>query len=201
MARTEALRIECRSGEALRSAFGPLADLRIRVFREFPYLYEGSTEYEQKYLEVYARSPRSLVVLAWDGSVVVGASTVIPLADAPSEMQAPFVRASMDLGRVDYFGESVVLADYRGRGLGSRFFELREEHARSERLAVCAFCAVHRAENHPLRPADYTPNDAFWQKRGYQKVPTLQAELSWLDRDQNSPTKKQMLFWLKQLEG
>lgn len=191
------LRIESRRGEGLRSAFGPLAELRIRVFREFPYLYEGSLEYEEKYLDVYARSPRSLVVLAWDGALVVGASTVIPLADAPAEMQEPFVRAGLDLARVDYFGESVVLPEYRGRGLGSRFFELREAHAASEGLAVCAFSAVERALDHPLRPPGYVPNDAFWRKRGYKKAPELKSELSWLDVDQATPTKKQMIFWLK----
>lgn len=193
------LRIETRRGVELQSAFGSLAELRIRVFREFPYLYEGSVEYERKYLDVYARSPRSLVVLAWDHERVVGASTVIPLDDAPSEMQEPFVRAGMDLSRVDYFGESVVLAEYRGRGLGSRFFELREQHARAEQLPVCAFCAVERPEAHVLRPSDYVPNDAFWRKRGYQKVPELESELSWLDRDRQEPTKKRMVFWLKEL--
>lgn len=194
------VRVEVREGEELRSALAPLAELRIRVFYEFPYLYEGSEKYEEEYLELYARSPRSLVVLVWDDQHVVGASTVLPLSDAPADMQAPFVRSGIDLSVVDYFGESVLLPEYRGRGLGVRFFELREEHARAHGLPVCAFCAVNRPADHPLRPKDYVPNDAFWRRRGYEKAPELQTTLSWLDRGEPEQSPKPMTFWLKRLE-
>lgn len=195
------LRVETRDGEALWSALGPLAELRIRVFREFPYLYEGSLAYEEGYLEHYARSPRSRVVLVWDGDRVVGASTVIPLADAQADVQEPFTRAGIDLSGIDYFGESVLLREYRGRGFGVRFFELREAHALDHGLGVCAFCAVERPADHPLRPKDYVPNDAFWAKRGYEKVPELRTTLSWLDLGEKEQTAKPMTFWLKRLEG
>lgn len=195
------LRVETRDGEALWSALGPLAELRIRVFREFPYLYEGSLAYEEGYLEHYARSPRSRVVLVWDGDRVVGASTVIPLADAQADVQEPFTRAGIDLSGIDYFGESVLLREYRGRGFGVRFFELREAHALDHGLGVCAFCAVERPADHPLRPKDYVPNDAFWAKRGYEKVPSLRTTLSWLDLGEKEQTAKPMTFWLKRLEG
>lgn len=195
------LRVETRDGEALWSALGPLAELRIRVFREFPYLYEGSLAYEEGYLEHYARSPRSRVVLVWDGDRVVGASTVIPLADAQADVQEPFTRAGIDLSGFDYFGESVLLREYRGRGFGVRFFELREAHALDHGLGVCAFCAVERPADHPLRPKDYVPNDAFWAKRGYEKVPELRTTLSWLDLGEKEQTAKPMTFWLKRLEG
>lgn len=195
------LRVETRDGEALWSALGPLAELRIRVFREFPYLYEGSLAYEEGYLEHYARSPRSRVVLVWDGDRVVGASTVIPLADAQADVQEPFTRAGIDLSGIDYFGESVLLREYRGRGFGVRFFELREAHALDHGLGVCAFCAVERPADHPLRPKDYVPNDAFWAKRGYEKVPELRTTLSWLDLGEMEQTAKPMTFWLKRLEG
>lgn len=194
-------RVETRDGEALWSTLGPLAELRIRVFREFPYLYEGSLAYEEGYLEHYARSPRSRVVLVWDGDRVVGASTVIPLADAQADVQEPFTRAGIDLSGIDYFGESVLLREYRGRGFGVRFFELREAHALEHGLAVCAFCAVERPADHPLRPTDYVPNDAFWAKRGYEKVPELRTTLSWLDLGEKEQTAKPMTFWLKRLEG
>ncbi|OQX70280.1 MAG: GNAT family N-acetyltransferase [Sorangiineae bacterium NIC37A_2] len=195
------LRVETRDGEALWSALGPLAELRIRVFREFPYLYEGSLAYEEGYLEHYAHSPRSRVVLVWDGDRVVGASTVIPLADAQADVQEPFTRAGIDLSGIDYFGESVLLREYRGRGFGVRFFELREAHALEHGLGVCAFCAVERPADHPLRPKDYVPNDAFWAKRGYEKVPELRTTLSWLDLGEMEQTAKPMTFWLKRLEG
>jgi predicted amidohydrolase len=70
-------------------------------------------------------------------------------------VQAPFVAAGEDIGRICYFGESVLARKYRGQGIGVRFFEGREAHARATGFAVAAFCAVARPEEHPMRPKDY----------------------------------------------
>src|SRR5690606_17923419 len=107
-----------------------LAELRIAVFRDFPYLYDGSLEYEERYLRTYANSPDSVIVLVRDGQRVVGASSGIPLADETEELKRPFLEQGLDVDRIFYCGESVLLAEYRGRGLGVRFFQEREAHAR-----------------------------------------------------------------------
>lgn len=193
------LRIECLDGARILERVEQLADLRVTVFREFPYLYEGSRSYENRYLKLYAESPRAFVALAWDGDRAIGATTVLPLSDAPNDMQQPYVDAGRNLDEVDYFGESVVLREYRGQGLGSRFFELREDHAQKNGLSVCSFCAVERPADHPLRPSDYVPNDAFWSKRGYVKIPELRATFGWTDVGEAHSTKKPMVFWEKRI--
>lgn len=195
----DGLRLEPLRGEAIHTRLEPLARVRMRVFRDWPYLYEGSLDYEKRYLQIYARSPRSLAVLVWDGTECVGASTVIPLADENEDAKAPFRKAGIALEEVDYFGESILLPQYRGRGVGVKFFELREAHAREHGLPLCAFCAVERASDHPARPADYVPNDAFWSRRGYRKVPELQTSFSWPDVGDTESTAKPMTFWLKRL--
>ena len=122
-----------------------VAELRIAVFHDWPYLYAGDREYEKKYLATYADSPESLFVLAFDGDRVVGASTGIPLTDETAAFQHPFIDRGIALDDVFYFGESVLLKDYRGHGLGHRFFDEREGYARKlGRFALTAFCAVER---------------------------------------------------------
>jgi GNAT superfamily N-acetyltransferase len=193
------LRIEQLRGAKIATQLQALADLRIAVFREWPYLYEGSAAYEKKYLETYLRSERSLAILAWDGDRCVGASTVLPLADAEAAAQAPFRAAGMPIERIDYFGESVILRPWRGRGLGVKFFEMREWHAFEMGLSVCAFCAVVRPDDHPARPEDYVPNDAFWTHRGYRPVPEMQAQFEWPDVGETASTSKSMRFWMRDL--
>lgn len=193
------LRFEQLYGADIERHIDALATLRITVFRDWPYLYEGTREYEKRYLQTYLKCPRSLAILVWDGDACVGASTVQPLADAPRDMQQPFIDAGMDLSSVDYFGESVVLRAYRGQGLGVKFFELRETHARSLGLSTCVFCAVQRSNDDPRRPKDYVPNDVFWTKRGYRKKTDLRTTISWPDVGEATSTDKPMTFWTREL--
>ena len=192
------MQVKIVQGQAVTPYIADLARLRISVFRAFPYLYEGSEDYEASYLGTYAQSPESLFVLALDGERIVGASTGLPMTDASSVFRAPFVAAGVDPRRVFYFGESVLLPAYRGRGLGVRFFEAREAYARRlARFDWCAFCAVERAKDHPLRPADYEPLDAFWGKRGFVHRTDLRLMLAWQDIDEDGESDKPMSFWLK----
>lgn len=193
------LTIQALNGPAAVPYLGDLAALRIEVFREFPYLYEGTLEYEQRYLKSYVDHARSVIVLARDGDRVVGASTALPLAEHGEDMAPVLARADVDPERVYYFGESVLRASYRGRGIGHAFFDQREAAAKQHGFGITAFCAVIRPSDHPLRPAGYVPHDAFWQKRGYVKRDDIVASFAWRDLGETEETDKPMVFWVKEL--
>lgn len=172
----------------------------MQVFAAWPYLYEGEAGYERDYLAAYARSPRSVFVLAFDGDAVVGASTGVPLEDdAPAFAQA-FVDAGIDTSTVFYFGESVLLPSYRGQGIGHAFFDHREAHARAVGpFAITAFCSVERNAEDKRKPSDYRANDTFWRKRGYVRQDAMFCSLDWLEAGQPAPTAHQLRFWLRTL--
>lgn len=186
-------------GAAIEPYIPDLAKLRMQVFKEFPYLYDGTADYEEEYLQVYANSPRSLVVLAKEGNRIVGATTCIPLADESKAFRKPFQDQNYPINQIFYFGESIILAECRGRGTGKAFFNFREEHARAQipDLRFTSFCAVNRPADHPLRPKEYRPLDEFWQRMGYQKENSLMVHYPWKDIDQAAETTKSMTFWLK----
>ncbi len=188
------------SGSDAQPYLEALARLRIEVFREFPYLYDGSLDYESKYLRTYAGVPDSVIVVAFDGSRVIGASTGLPMAAETDDVKRPFIDHGYDIERVFYFGESVLENKYRGKGIGVRFFEEREAHVASlGRFDWTTFCAVQRPDDHPRRPADYQPLDQFWNKRGYRKHPELTTSFSWRDLDESSSSPKPMVFWIKRI--
>jgi GNAT superfamily N-acetyltransferase len=192
------IRIERCSGKALERYVPELARLRIEVFREFPYLYDGTYEYEEKYLQTYLNCEQSVIVLALDGDSVVGASTAIPMQFETEEMQKPFLDHGYALEEVFYCSESVLNKNYRGLGIGVRFFEEREAHAAElGGFRHITFCCVERPVDHPRRPADYVPLDKFWNKRGYFKHPELHTSYLWKDLDDDAETAKPMTFWLK----
>ena len=193
--------IQRLSGDDLNACLRELARLRIRVFRDYPYLYEGGTDYEEKYLQTYADAPDSVMVLAKEGEAVVGASSGLPLvAETPNVIQ-PFTARGYDPARIFYYGESVLLPEYRGLGLGKRFFAEREAHVRElGRFDIVCFCAVERPVDHPRRPVNYRPLDDLWSRQGFVRHPELRTTFSWRDLEETTESPKPMVFWLKRLD-
>lgn len=199
-ARRSTVSVQTLSGAALQAVLPALAELRITVFRDFPYLYDGTLAYEQDYLATFAAGAGAVCVVATDGTRIVGASTGAPMAEHASEFGAPFLARGYDLSTLFYCSESVLLKSHRGLGLGHAFFDGREAHARAlGGFTHVTFSSVVRADDHPLRPADYQPLDAFWTKRGYQKADGIVGSYAWKDIDQVVETPKAMQFWIKAL--
>lgn len=191
-------RVEVLRGAVLLPHLDDVARLRIAVFRAWPYLYDGDLDYERRYLEAYARSGDSVFVLAFDGARVIGASTGLPLGDDDEAFRQPFLTRGMDVGRVFYFGESVLLDAYRGLGIGHRFFDAREAHASSlGRFRWTAFAAVDRDPLDPRCPPGYRSNDVFWAKRGYVRQPGMTMQLSWRELGEDGESVKPLTFWLR----
>jgi GNAT superfamily N-acetyltransferase len=191
------IRVQSLSGDAIQPYIADLARLRIEIFRDYPYLYDGDEAYENSYLQNYAASPDSLIVIAFDDDKVVGAATAMPLYRAAKEVQYPFLSQNFPLEQICYLGESVLQQKYRGQGIGVKFFEEREAYARSMKANYAVFCAVERPLIHPCRPIDYVPLDKFWYKRGYQKRAELYTAFRWKEIDEAKPSEKPMVFWMK----
>jgi len=196
----DSLTIKSVTGRGIEKYLHDLATLRIEVFREFPYLYDGSLEYEKRYLETYIRSDQSIAVLVLDGDTVVGASTGLPMADETEEFQRPFKENVYNVDTIFYCGESILKKKYRGRGLYRSMFEGREQHATDPgNFSTICFCAVQRSDDHPLRPENYQPLDPVWEKFGYRKQPELTTKYHWKDINEESESDKTMVFWVKEL--
>ena len=191
--------ISTHTGHTARPFLKEVARLRIAVFRDFPYLYDGSLGYEMDYLEEYISSERSLIVLAKHGAEIVGASTGIPLAEADEDFRKPIEAAGIDVRDVFYFGESVLLPDFRGQGLGHKFFDEREKHAGNLGFRIAGFFSVIRADQHPLKPSDYRAHDTFWIKRGYARQNAMIARFPWKQLGEPQETSHELVFWLREL--
>ena len=193
------VQIRVLTGAALDAALDDVARLRMAVFRDWPYLYEGTLEYERRYLRNYQTSANSVLVGAFDGEALIGASTGAPMEDHAGEFSAAFAETGLALPDIFYCAESVLLPEYRGRGIGHAFFDAREAHARALGRAKSAFCSVVRPEDHPARPAGYRALDSFWRGRGYAPLPGAVAHFFWTDVGEAQDSRKPLQFWIRDL--
>lgn len=193
------LTVRALTGGEITAALADLARLRIQVFAAYPYLYDGDPVYEAKYLREFTAAPNAVLVAAFAKTQIVGAATASPMLDAKPEFREPFEQRGIDPKSLFYFGESVLLPEFRGKGIGHAFFDQREAHARSCGATTAQFAAVVRKDDHPARPADYIPLDAFWRKRGYAPMPGVTTQLAWREHGDDDESVKTMQYWLRAL--
>jgi len=194
------LHIETLTADRVAPLLPALARLRMAVFRDWPYLYDGDGAEESAYLTPFTRSARAGLVVAFDGAAPVGCATCLPLEDADAAIAAPFRARGWDVADHFYFGESVLLPAYRGRGAGVAFFAAREAHAlRVSACGFATFCAVRRADDHPSKPAGATTLHDFWRHRGYAPVPGLACIMRWKLVDTGGEVDHTLDFWRRRI--
>jgi GNAT superfamily N-acetyltransferase len=184
-----------RDAQTLRA----LAQLRIAVFRDWPYIYDGSLEYEEDYLAEFLADRDAVLIVASVAGEPVGMATASRLAGQPDEFVAPLAASGLPVDRTFYFGESVLLPAWRGQGIGHAFFDHREAAARAGGATHAVFCAVLREAGHPLAPENQRDLAPFWRHRGYAPLPGVTAPMEWKDRDQSASTAHTMQFWGRSL--
>ena len=194
------MQVDVLVGAAIAPAVKALAELRIRVFADWPYLYDGDAGYEARYLAGYAETPRSIVVAARDGEAIVGAASGMPLADHDAAIAAAVERdGTLTAADTFYCAESVLLSAYRGQGLGRRFFDERERHARELGFGKVCFCAVERPDDHPARPPAARSLEPFWRGRGYRPLGEARTHLAWRDIGDEEESEKSLRLWWRSL--
>nr|WP_043149840.1 GNAT family N-acetyltransferase [Sphingobium sp. Ant17] len=176
-----------------------LAILRMTVFRNWPYLYDGSMAYEMEYLSAFLGDPAAVMIVARVSDIVIGLATASPLSGQPRSISEPLVEAGFDTASTFYFGESVLLPQFRGKGIGHSFFDHREAAARSAGASSAAFCVVVREDEHPSRPSDPRDLRMFWRKRGYTPIEGATTTIDWKDRNAAASSPHPMQVWAKRL--
>ncbi len=187
------------TGAAIADALDDLATLRLDIFPEYPYLYQGKREDELTYLATYAAAPDACVILAGDRLTVIGAATGMPLIHEDAQMLDAFAGTPFPLDEVYYVGELLFRPAYRNCGLGQKLLDRLESHILSlgrYRTLTCA--TVERPDDHPLRPRNYIPITRFLARTGFVRLSGATTSFMWREID-GVKRDHPMQFWIKDL--
>ena len=173
-----------------------LAELRISIFREYPYLYDGDMEYEKHYLQKFSTGKDACIILAFFKQKVVGALSGLALS-AEDESVYKVWLTFPEFNHVYYLSEILIEKSFRKLGLGNQMFDLMHEWVSSHFYTFSVLATVIRPDNHSLRPTDYRTLDHFWQNKGYRQIPDKKCFLSLKEIDQEVDTQNELSFWMK----
>jgi hypothetical protein len=187
-------------GNEITPFLSSIAKLVIDTFKEYPYLHQDDLFSLIEFLKMYSECPESTVLLVLDCSNIVGISSGIPTRFDSKKFQKPFIDNGIDVNKVYYLGDSILLPIYRGKKIYRDFFIKREMAAAEFGYSICAFVSVERISNDPRRPDNYFSLEEIWLRYGYKKYPELTIEQEWVDVGDKKPSKKNFVYWLKYLK-
>lgn len=186
-------------GREARPYCDQLAALDMAIFKEWPYLYEGTLEGEAQYLENYFKSEKSLFLLLMRGDAIVGSASFIPLEEEIDEIQSPFKVAGLPCNDYLYVGVVMILKEYRRPGLIRALYEHALEYAKSIGKRAGALAMIERPADDSRRPADDRPLDGMCQAFGFEKQDGLEVHVEWTDITTHMPAPVVMKIWTKKL--
>lgn len=200
-------RYESLVGPEIIPVLDDVARLRVELFRDYPYLYNGNLEYEKNYLKGLAGNEKSFVAAAYHGGEVVGAATALPLlsdAEILDGVRERFVRAGIEPAACYYYSEILVRPAHRRRGISSEFYRRRKEMALDIGFSVACFAALDTGDSGMTAPPDYFDPSGMWRRMGFSRHRDIHVDYHWPTLQPDGSTADmahRLYFWTRRLEG
>lgn len=188
------------NGSQALSYMNDIADLRICCFREYPYLYDGTVQGEQEYLEIYFRTENSVFVIVIENQKVVGVITGIPIEEFLSPLLNLLDENEIATDSIFYFGDMILCKRLRGKGIGHQMYKKFEEWVRSKKkYKEIVGCTIIRPYDDLRKPKNYVSLDGYWIKKGFVKHPKLVVWFPWREVGTNKEIQHPLCIWSKNL--
>lgn len=183
---SESPQIVVLEGAQINPYLKDIVELMLAVYREPPYLYEGTMEEYLPLVQTYADSKQGIAALLFDEKKLIGVAAGAPLKDVNPKWHDPFKNDDME--KIFYIGDEVLLSDYRGKRLGSQLFDTLVNSIPSS-LETIAFSRIE--EKSPL-------NDAL-KARGFIERPEKTVIIPWREIGSNEEeVPHKLIFWTGQ---
>ncbi len=181
-----------------------LADMRLKAFCDFPYLYAGNVEEELVNLKEYASTSQGLLVVAFKEDRIAGVYSGMPFSTPGSFLEnwaKKLIRKGIETRGAFYAGDLIIEPAFQKQKCCSLLIKQLiyevETMGFSELIGITSI----RPPEHPLRPLYYKDSDSLWPKLGAEKLPiTLSAIWNTWQADGSIKKEENLLAcWVKRL--
>lgn len=193
------MEFQITTGQQFQQHINSIAGLRISIFKEYPYLYDGDIQTEMEYLKSYTKSKHSVLIIVKDKQNIIGAVTGIPLAEADEIFLTPFAK-NQSIQSIFYLGEILLLKEYRGKGIGYQMYRMFEDLVRQKtEYHKIALAEVIRCQHDPRKPKNYTSLQKFWVRLGYVEHSDMVIQANYKEIDSNWKIPHSLVYSFKDL--
>ena len=191
-------------GDDLKELIPEISKARLELFKEFPYLYEGTYEDELKYLNEFVNNPKSIILTVHKENKLIAFVTAtavesgFELTEAIKDLMQ---KQGLDTSKYFYISEMMVYPEFRSFELQNQLKKDIENYARENSYTMTCFLSVFRENNHPLRPQDYKEISRLWKFNKYRKT-NISVKFEWNTVQKDSEAKlmnNQLDLWEKEL--
>lgn len=188
----ENIQLKVLVGEEINPYVEEITHLCLIVFREYPYLYEGTVGEYEPYIQKYADTKKGVVCLILDDNHLVGAVTGIPLVEMPPHHISSFYENGYDPSLFYYIGEMVLLPKHRGSQYGQLMYYQVEKKIKEWNFPYLCFCEIERPDHQ---------DSPLFGKHGYIKHEELHFTAYWQEINGTEETPQHMVYWIKNLSA
>lgn len=169
------------------------------VYMEYPNLYDGAGDGYDYNLDVFRKARDTHFCLIFDGPKIVGFIGSMCMEDAVTSYMKHLTAKNIPLQSKYYIGETVILPEYRGKGLGKKLHEAAETHARHLDYSEFWLCTLDESRVTTPAPAKYSSGEKFWRNRGFTRHPELIFNTRYKAVGESAETAHGMIFYSKRL--
>ncbi len=160
--------VELLTGSSVEPYIEQMIEFRLKYFRVFPYLCEGTREEEMASVMRYIDSPTGHVLALKDENENFG-GFLTGISILESSYSSEFGAVLTCPEKTFYIGEMIFAESFRGRDGIQRCLEYFHLIKEMGYKSVCCI-TVQRAENHPLKPEGYRDVSSLCKVLGFKKI-------------------------------
>jgi GNAT superfamily N-acetyltransferase len=194
----DSIRIETFRGKEITPHIDEIVNLWSKIYRDYPYLYDGEDAIYKAHLSGYAKLNDSIICVVFDNKKAVGLAIGIPLTQTREIYQEVFLEKGYELQSIFYLSEFGLQPDYRGKGVEEKMYQKIEDFVlQNGKFKMICFWEINNSLISPQKRSGYVPKEKFWNQLDFTRHKELSFHVHWTNINAKEKTPHLATYWIK----
>ncbi len=148
-----------------------MAEMRLKEFAKFPYLYQGSMAEEKEYAKEY-QVPGAILITCSVAGEDIGVISGYPYQynqGKSAKVEVELATMGMAMDEIYYIGEVILIEKYRNQGIGKQLEKMLVDIIKKE-YKYALVITVERSLDDPDRPEGYRYKNGLREGTGFKRL-------------------------------